>query len=62
MVRNKATHFPNQHSIKLEGEPRAKAEYASKRADGTINTHPQERMRASTTRSGDTPEEFTTGF
>ncbi|WP_129728535.1 MULTISPECIES: small, acid-soluble spore protein K [Bacillaceae] len=26
---------------------RAKARFASKRPDGTINTHPQERMRAS---------------
>jgi small acid-soluble spore protein K (minor) len=57
-MRNKATHFPNQSSNKLEGEPRAKAEYASKRADGTINTHPQERMRASGVREGDTPELF----
>ncbi|MBM7693607.1 small acid-soluble spore protein K (minor) [Peribacillus deserti] len=31
--------------------PRAKAEYASKRADGTINTHPQERMKASSLRA-----------
>ena len=46
-LRNKAKDFPIQHSNKLEGEPRAKAEYASKRANGTINTHPQERMRAS---------------
>ncbi len=35
------------NSNKFEGEPRAKAEYASKRADGTINTHPQERMKSS---------------
>jgi small acid-soluble spore protein K (minor) len=47
IMRNKARNFPNQNNNKLEGEPRAKAEYASKRADGTINTHPQERMRAS---------------
>ena len=46
-LRNKERGFPNQHNNKFEGEPRAKAEYASKRADGTINTHPQERMRAS---------------
>lgn len=57
-MRNKVTHFPNQSSEKLEGEPRAKAEYASTRADGTINTHPQERMRASSAREGDTPELF----
>ncbi|MDF2858077.1 MAG: sspK [Neobacillus sp.] len=47
IMRNKAKNFPNQNNNKLEGEPRAKAEYASRRADGTINTHPQERMRAS---------------
>ena len=58
MVRNKATNFPNQNNNKLEGEPRAKAEYASTRADGTINTHPQERMRASGQRDKDTPEYF----
>ncbi|SIB14048.1 Small, acid-soluble spore protein K [Mycobacteroides abscessus subsp. abscessus] len=46
-MRNKAKNFPNQNHNKFEGEPRAKAEYASKRADGSINTHPQERMRAS---------------
>jgi len=46
-MRNKDSGFPNQETNKLEGEPRAKAEYASKRADGTINTHPQERMKAS---------------
>lgn len=57
-MRNKVTNFPNQNNNKLEGEPRAKAEYASKRADGTINTHPQERMRASSSREGDTPELF----
>ncbi|MFD1739689.1 small, acid-soluble spore protein K [Bacillus salitolerans] len=46
-MRNKERGFPNQNNQKFEGEPRAKAEYASKRANGTINTHPQERMRAS---------------
>lgn len=58
MVRNKARNFPNQNNNKFEGEPRAKAEYASRRADGTINTHPQERMRASTHRDSDTSELF----
>jgi len=38
---------------KFEGEPRAKAEFASKRANGTINTHPQERMKASGERDHD---------
>ncbi|MGD2433167.1 small, acid-soluble spore protein K [Bacillus velezensis] len=47
MVRNKAKGFPNQNNNKFEGEPRAKDDYASKRADGSINSHPQERMRAS---------------
>lgn len=50
-MRNKERGFPNQNNNKFEGEPRAKAEYASKRADGSINTHPQERMRASNLRS-----------
>lgn len=50
-MRNKAKGFPNQNNNKFEGEPRAKAEYASKRADGTINTHPAERMRASSERA-----------
>ncbi|GAA3890459.1 small, acid-soluble spore protein K [Anoxybacillus suryakundensis] len=53
---NKERGFPNQNNEKLEGEPRAKAEYASKRANGTINTHPQERMHASSQR-GDIKEE-----
>jgi small acid-soluble spore protein K (minor) len=53
-MRNKVTNFPNQNNNKLEGEPRAKAEYASTRADGTINTHPQERMYASSHREDDT--------
>nr|WP_196762688.1 small, acid-soluble spore protein K [Anoxybacillus flavithermus] len=53
---NKEQGFPNQNNEKLEGEPRAKAEYASKRANGTINTHPQERMHASSQR-GDIEEE-----
>ncbi|MEH7126403.1 small, acid-soluble spore protein K [Bacillus sp. JJ1503] len=56
MVRNKAKNFPNQIKNKFGGEPRAKAEYASTRADGTINTQPQERMRASSNRDSDTPE------
>ena len=40
----------NLNGSKLEGEPRAKAEFASKRANGTINTQPQERMHASSHR------------
>ncbi|WLR42673.1 small, acid-soluble spore protein K [Bacillus carboniphilus] len=50
-MRNKATGFPNLNSNKFEGEPKAKAENASKRANGTINTHPQERMKASHSRN-----------
>jgi small acid-soluble spore protein K (minor) len=53
-MRNKETNFPNQHNNKLEGEPQAKPEYASKRADGTINTQPQERMKASSERTTET--------
>jgi small acid-soluble spore protein K (minor) len=56
IMRNKETNFPNQHNNKLEGEPQAKPEYASRRADGTINTHPQERMKASNQRDHETPE------
>lgn len=52
-MRNKQRNFPNQNNNKFEGEPRAKAEYASQRADGTTNTHPQERMRASGERGND---------
>lgn len=52
-MRNKAKGFPNQSSNRFEGSPRAKAEYASKRADGTTNTRPQERMYASSHRSAD---------
>ncbi|UII56641.1 small, acid-soluble spore protein K [Cytobacillus spongiae] len=57
-MRNKARNFPNQNNEKFEGEPRAKAEYSSQRANGTINTHPQERMRASSHRDGDTNQLF----
>jgi len=52
-MRNKAKGFPYEHDNKFEGEPRAKAEFASRRADGTINTHPQERMHASGNRESD---------
>jgi small acid-soluble spore protein K (minor) len=52
-MRNKVVGFANQTTNKFEGEPKAKVDYASKRADGTINTHPQERMRASGQREDD---------
>lgn len=45
MVRNKENNFPPHRDI--DGEPRAKAKYSSLRANGQINTHPQERMRQS---------------
>lgn len=44
-LRNKVKNFPSR--ISLDADPRAKPKYASKRADGTINTQPQERMAAS---------------
>jgi len=47
-MRNKAKDFPIGN--RFNGEPRAKEEYASKRADGSTNTHPQERMHASSHR------------
>jgi small acid-soluble spore protein K (minor) len=53
-MRNKAKNFPITSMKGEAGKARAKSEYASKRADGTINTHPQERMRASNQRTTDT--------
>ncbi|WLR51258.1 small, acid-soluble spore protein K [Bacillus tianshenii] len=50
-MRNKEQGFPPR--ISLNGEPRAKAEYASKRANGTINTNPQQRMRRSNQEFGE---------
>ena len=50
MVRNKDKGFPYGNDSKFDGEPRAKPEFASRRANGTINTAPQERMRASGSR------------
>ncbi|MFS0645974.1 small, acid-soluble spore protein K [Siminovitchia sp. 179-K 8D1 HS] len=46
-MRNKAKHFPYENKNQPDLDPRAKAAFASKRADGTTNTKPQERMRAS---------------
>ncbi|MBU8908872.1 small, acid-soluble spore protein K [Desertibacillus haloalkaliphilus] len=40
-MRNKEKGFPNRISF---SDPRARAEYSSKRANGTIQTQPQERM------------------
>ncbi|MFA9559257.1 small, acid-soluble spore protein K [Evansella sp. AB-rgal1] len=50
-MRNKAKGFP--HHKDIDGVPRAKAQYASRRADGTINTHPAERMQASSHRENE---------
>ncbi|MCI2253377.1 small, acid-soluble spore protein K [Domibacillus sp. PGB-M46] len=50
-MRNKAKDFPITTMKGEAGKARAKAVYASKRADGSINTHPQERMNASSHRS-----------
>ncbi|MEQ6377951.1 small, acid-soluble spore protein K [Bacillaceae bacterium S4-13-58] len=47
-MRNKKKGFPEMH---LDGEPRAKAIYASKRANGTIQTRPNERMQESSQRT-----------
>ncbi|MFC7373624.1 small acid-soluble spore protein K [Fictibacillus iocasae] len=41
-MRNKAKNFPNR--ISVSGEGRAKEEFSSKRPDGSIRDHPQERM------------------
>ncbi len=49
-MRNKAKNFPNRMSP--DGEARAKDEYASKRANGTNQTHPQERMSRSNRTEG----------
>ncbi|OEH91389.1 small, acid-soluble spore protein K [Bacillus solimangrovi] len=50
-MRNKEQGFPAHQ--KMNGEPRAKAEYSSKRANGTINTNPQQRMRRSNQEFGE---------
>jgi len=36
----------SKNNSKIDGQPKAKSRFASKRPNGTINTHPQERMRA----------------
>lgn len=41
LVRNKAKNFPGPRKIE---DPKAKPENASKRANGEINTDPQDRM------------------
>ncbi len=35
----------SKNNSKIDGQPKAKSRFASKRPNGTINTHPQERMR-----------------
>ncbi|WP_409304397.1 small, acid-soluble spore protein K [Peribacillus sp. SCS-155] len=49
-MRNKAHDFPYPENHRIQGMPRARAEYASKRADGSINTNPKGRMSESTKR------------
>jgi small acid-soluble spore protein K (minor) len=44
MVRNKDSNFPGPRKIH---NPKAKPEHASRRANGEINTRPQERMASS---------------
>ncbi|MFX3623319.1 MAG: small, acid-soluble spore protein K [Ectobacillus sp.] len=46
MGKHPATFSEHRNNSKIDGQPAAKARFASKRPDGTINTHPQERMRA----------------
>ncbi|KEK19356.1 small, acid-soluble spore protein K [Bacillus manliponensis] len=36
----------SKNNSKMNGPAKAKSQFASKRPNGTINTHPQERMRA----------------
>ncbi|MDC3418197.1 small acid-soluble spore protein K [Aquibacillus salsiterrae] len=50
MVRNKDHGFTDQ---RIEDMPRARAEFSSLRANGTINTKPQERMKHSNDRFKD---------
>lgn len=51
MVRNKEQGFPPR--MHFDGEPRAKAEYSSLRANGSINTNPKQRMRRSNSEHGE---------
>ncbi|AGK52445.1 MAG: sspK [Bacillus sp. (in: firmicutes)] len=55
-MRNKVQGFPNQNNNKFEGKPQPSADYASKRADGTTNTQPQERMNASSHQESNTTD------
>ncbi|MCT2534381.1 small, acid-soluble spore protein K [Aquibacillus koreensis] len=45
-MRNKKYGFPVDRPH-MDGLPRAKAKFSPKRANGTINTRPQERMQKS---------------
>lgn len=51
MVRNKEKNFPPR--MRLDGEPAAQPEYSSLRANGQINTTPQQRMRRSNHEHGE---------
>nr|WP_077624357.1 small acid-soluble spore protein K [Sediminibacillus massiliensis] len=46
-MRNKKYGFTDQ---RMDSVPRAKTRYSSTRADGSINTKPQERMKNSSNR------------
>lgn len=48
-MRNKKYGFPKDRPH-MDGLPRAQAKYSPKRADGSTNTRPQERMRKSNER------------
>ncbi|QTN01357.1 small, acid-soluble spore protein K [Sediminibacillus dalangtanensis] len=43
-MRNKKYGLPD---MRMDSKPRAKGRYSPKRADGSINTEPQERMKNS---------------
>ncbi|MCP8970983.1 small, acid-soluble spore protein K [Ectobacillus ponti] len=46
----KESNVKTHNNARIEERARAKSRFASKRADGSINTHPQERMRYSSSR------------
>ncbi|SDK34036.1 small acid-soluble spore protein K [Sediminibacillus albus] len=46
-MRNKEIGFTDK---RMDGKPRAKARFSPKRADGSINTRPQARMKNSSSR------------
>ncbi|WP_379971075.1 small, acid-soluble spore protein K [Ectobacillus sp. sgz5001026] len=46
MGKQNEVYSKKKNNSKIDGPPKAKARFSSKRPDGTIATHPQERMRA----------------